>query len=92
MSNFVAMEKFLPFGQTSSHQVDSRSTTDQDEEVLSEGVDDVTGKVREALEQALADGIDDPHDLQQRMRRVVGRWVNATHRRRPMIVPVVVEA
>jgi len=48
--------------------------------------------VREALEQALADGIDDPHDLQQRMRRVVGRWVNATHRRRPMIVPVVVEA
>ncbi len=62
------------------------------EEVLSEGVDDVTGKVREALEQALADGIDDPHDLQQRMRRVVGRWVNATHRRRPMIVPVVVEA
>ncbi len=33
-------------------------------------VDDVTGKVREALEQALADGIDDPHDLQQRMRRV----------------------
>ena len=62
------------------------------EEVLSGGVDDVTGKVREVLEQALADGINDPHDLQQRMRRVVGRWVNATHRRRPMIVPVVVEA
>lgn len=64
------------------------------EEVLAGGggVEDVTAKVREALEQALADGIEDPHDLQQRMRRVVGRWVNATHRRRPMIVPVIVEA
>jgi len=62
------------------------------EEVLAGGVDEVTAKVREALEQALADGTEDTHDLQQRMRRVVGRWVNATHRRRPMIVPVVVEA
>ena len=62
------------------------------EEALAEGFDEVTGRVREALEQALADGIEDVHDLQQRMRRVVGRWVNATHRRRPMIVPVVVEA
>ena len=62
------------------------------EEVLAEGLDDVTAAVRVALEQALADGIEDAHDLQQRMRRVVGKWVSATHRRRPMIVPVVVEA
>ena len=62
------------------------------EEVLAEGLDDVTTAVRVALEKALADGIEDTHDLQQRMRRVVGKWVNATHRRRPMIVPVVVEA
>lgn len=62
------------------------------EEVLAEGIDDVTAQVKVALERALADGIDDVHDLQQRMRRVVGKWVNATHRRRPMIVPVVVEA
>ena len=62
------------------------------EEVLAEGFDEVASRVREALEQALADGTEDIHDLQQRMRRVVGRWVNATHRRRPMIVPVVVEA
>ena len=61
-------------------------------EVLADGIEDVTAAVRESLEQALADGIEDTHDLQQRMRRVVGRWVNATHRRRPMIVPVVVEA
>ena len=62
------------------------------EEVLAEGIEDVTAAVKVALEQALADGIEDVHDLQQRMRRVVGKWVNATHRRRPMIVPVVVEA
>ncbi|MGA1146946.1 MAG: ribonuclease J, partial [Candidatus Nanopelagicales bacterium] len=62
------------------------------EEVLAEGIDEVTAQVRLALEQALSDGIEDAHALQQRMRRVVGKWVNATHRRRPMIVPVVVEA
>lgn len=62
------------------------------EEVLAGGLDEVTAQVRMALEKALADGIEDVHDLQQRMRRVVGKWVNATHRRRPMIVPVVVEA
>ena len=49
-------------------------------------------RVRAALEDALADGVDDPHGLQQRVRREVGRWVSTTHRRRPMIVPVVVEA
>jgi ribonuclease J len=26
------------------------------------------------------------------VRRVVGRWVNTQHRRRPMIIPVVIEA
>ncbi len=45
-----------------------------------------------AVEAALADGADDTHELQQRIRRVVGKWVNSTHRRRPMIIPVVVEA
>ena len=28
----------------------------------------------------------------QVVRRIVGRWVNSSHRRRPMIVPVVIEA
>lgn len=51
----------------------------------------VREEVRAALEAALADDITDVRDLQQRIRRVVGRWVSATHRRRPMIVPVVVE-
>jgi ribonuclease J len=49
-------------------------------------------KVREILESALREGQNDPHDLQQRVRREVGKWVSTLHRRRPMIVPVVIEA
>lgn len=52
----------------------------------------VVAKVREALEEALRDEVTDIYDLQQRARRVVGRWIGTTHRRRPMIVPVIVEA
>src|SRR5690606_11200604 len=47
--------------------------------------------ITEALDRAAAEGITDPHQLQQVVRRVVGRWVNETYRRRPMIVPTVVE-
>jgi ribonuclease J len=47
--------------------------------------------VTEALDRAAADGITDPHQLQQIVRRTVGKWVNDTYRRRPMIVPNVVE-
>jgi ribonuclease J len=49
-------------------------------------------EVQRTIEQALADGLDDTHELQQRIRRAVGKWVNSHHRRRPMIIPVVVEA
>ena len=52
----------------------------------------VLAKVRTALEDALADDITDPHELAQRVRRTVGKWIGAEHRRRPMIVPVIVEA
>ena len=54
--------------------------------------DGVLDQVRTVLEDALRDGDTDPHDLQQRVRRTVGKWVSTAHRRRPMIVPVVVEA
>lgn len=47
--------------------------------------------VTEALNRAAAEGITDPHQLQQIVRRTVGRWVNDAYRRRPMIVPTVVE-
>ena len=52
--------------------------------------DSVTEEVRKALVEALDEGIDDSHRLQQVVRRVVGRWVSRTYRSRPMIVPVVV--
>jgi ribonuclease J len=45
----------------------------------------------EALDRAAQEGISDPHQLQQIVRRTVGRWVNDAYRRRPMIVPNVVE-
>ncbi|GII99416.1 ribonuclease J [Sediminihabitans luteus] len=54
--------------------------------------DDVRPQVVQALEDAIAGGATDMHQLQQIMRRVVGRWVATRLRRRPMIVPVVVGA
>jgi len=47
--------------------------------------------VTDALDRAAQEGIADPHQLQQVVRRVVGRWVNEAYRRRPMIVPSVLE-
>jgi ribonuclease J len=60
------------------------------------GIDDsafgeVRSKIEEALARAAAEGISDSYQLQQLMRRVVGRWVSDSYRRRPMIIPVLVE-
>jgi ribonuclease J len=53
---------------------------------------DVLPQVVKALEDAAANGTRDTHAFQQVIRRTVGRWVNTQHRRKPMIVPVVIEA
>ncbi|GAA3758694.1 ribonuclease J [Salinactinospora qingdaonensis] len=53
--------------------------------------DEVIPKIEDALERAAVDGINDPTQLRQLVRRCVGKWVNETYRRRPMIVPVVLE-
>jgi ribonuclease J len=53
--------------------------------------DPVIPLITEALDRAALDNITDPHQLQQIVRRTVGRWVNEAYRRRPMIVPTVVE-
>jgi ribonuclease J len=45
-----------------------------------------------ALSEAAGNGTRDTHAFSQVIRRTVGRWVNTSHRRRPMIVPVVIEA
>jgi ribonuclease J len=47
--------------------------------------------VEEALRRALEDGEVDPHRLSQVIRRTVGKWVSDRHRRRPMIIPTVLE-
>ncbi len=60
------------------------------------GIDDsslseVRPKIEEVLARAAEDGINDAHQLGQLVRRTVGRWVNDSYRRRPMIIPVVIE-
>ena len=58
--------------------------------VGAEGIfDDITAEVATALREALEEGADDTHQLQQVMRRRIGRWVSKKFRARPMIVPVV---
>lgn len=54
--------------------------------------DDILPEVVAALEEAARGGRVDTHQMQQVVRRVVGRWVSNRLRRRPMIIPVVVEA
>jgi len=54
--------------------------------------DAILPEVAAALEEAAAGGGVDNHQLQQVMRRVIGRWIGTKLRRRPMIIPVVVEA
>ncbi len=54
--------------------------------------DAVLPQVIKALQDAAANGTRDTHAFAQVIRRTVGRWVNTQHRRKPMIVPVVIEA
>ncbi|MHB1596753.1 MAG: ribonuclease J [Streptosporangiaceae bacterium] len=53
--------------------------------------DQVRPLIEEAIAQAAANGINETHQLGQLVRRTVGKWVNDNYRRRPMIIPVVVE-
>lgn len=54
--------------------------------------DPVKQPIIKAVNRAIAEGATDTYQLQQAIRRTFGRWVSSTHRRRPMIVPVVIEA
>ncbi|HPU12582.1 MAG TPA: ribonuclease J [Aeromicrobium sp.] len=54
--------------------------------------DEIHPKVVSALEEALSDGAHDTAALQQVMRRVVGSFAGRRLRRRPMIIPIVLEA
>ncbi|HEX6365376.1 MAG TPA: ribonuclease J [Agromyces sp.] len=54
--------------------------------------EEVKPKISSALLEAAQNGVRDQHGLQQIVRRTVGTWVNRRLRRRPMLVPLVIEA
>jgi len=47
-------------------------------------------QIADALLSAMSEGVSDHHQLQQIVRRTIGRWVGTKLRRKAMIVPVVV--
>jgi ribonuclease J len=53
--------------------------------------DEVLPKVQTTVEDHLREGGTDVFEIQKAIRRVIGKWVADTHRRRPMIIPVVIE-
>ena len=53
--------------------------------------DDVKLKIENALAAAVIEGINGTHQLSQIVRKTVGSWVGGKHRRKPMIIPVVIE-
>jgi len=71
---------------TGTLQVQSRGAGIDDEQLSA-----VLPKIEEALADAAAEGVGDAYQLQQIIRRIVGKWVNDQFRRRPMILPVIIE-
>jgi ribonuclease J len=53
-------------------------------------LDAVLPLIEDELSRTEAEGITDTHRIAQSVRRVVGKWVGETYRRRPMIVPTVI--
>jgi len=53
--------------------------------------DDVKPLIEKALGEAAQEGVRDTYAMQQVIRRTIGTWVNRNHRRRPVIIPVVIE-
>ncbi|MCA0293269.1 MAG: ribonuclease J [Actinobacteria bacterium] len=54
--------------------------------------DDIRPALGAALDDATGNGVRDTYELQQIIRRQVGSWVGRKIRRRPMIIPIVIEA
>jgi ribonuclease J len=54
--------------------------------------DQVLPKLEEALALAASNGVTDSFQLQQIIRRTVGSWLGGRLRRRPMIIPIVIDA
>jgi ribonuclease J len=76
----------------------STATIVREPHISTRGFSDVPGAfdellplVEKELARQLADGVTDTHRLAQAVRRVAGKWVADTYRRRPMIIPTVLE-
>lgn len=54
--------------------------------------DEIRPRIESALDEATSQGITDSYQLQQVVRRTIGPWVGRKIRRRPMIIPTVIEA
>jgi ribonuclease J len=54
-------------------------------------LDPIRAELIDVVEKAVADGARDADALANIVRRTVGRWVDKTYRRRPMLMPMVVE-
>ena len=55
------------------------------------GLDPIRAELIATVEGSVADGVRDADALGHIVRRTVGRWVDQTYRRRPMLIPLVVE-
>ena len=53
--------------------------------------DEVKNRIEKALAAAVAQGTNGTHQLSQVVRKTIGNWVGQEHRRKPMIVPLVIE-
>ena len=67
-------------------EITARGFSDADD-----ALDPIRRELVEVVEQALADGTRDVDALTQLVRRTVGRWVDREYRRRPMLMPMIVE-
>jgi ribonuclease J len=54
-------------------------------------LDPIRAELIATVERSVADGVRDADALGHIVRRTVGRWVDQTYRRRPMLIPMVVE-
>jgi ribonuclease J len=54
-------------------------------------LDPIRVELIQVVESSVADGVVDADALAHIVRRTVGRWVDRTYRRRPMLMPMVVE-
>ena len=73
--------------QASLQKLQHDDASPEAEELLDEG----SVRVADAVRAAFANGIKDVEGLEREVRRAAGRFVSERTRRRPMIVPVVME-